>query len=124
VHIFVGKNRTTLATMNNVGDVRPWLVLASTRMWMWNKSGASTDGYTVHTGGGDKSANKQFNYSRDKWHSNHSDYITLMKATKAVTNNNFPSLPCDSSAHTFFTIVTYVVTYFPFWVIITMSSVT
>lgn len=53
MNIFAGKNRTTLATMNNVGDARPWLVMASTGMWMWNKSGDSTDGYTVHTEGGD-----------------------------------------------------------------------
>jgi len=47
-----------------------------------------------------------------------------MKTTKAFPNNNFSSLPCGSSAYTFFTIVTYVVTYFPFSVIITMSSIT
>jgi hypothetical protein len=55
VHDFAGTNRTTQATTNNVGDARPWSVLASVRMWMWNKTGDSTDGcYTVHTGGGDK----------------------------------------------------------------------
>lgn len=39
-----------------------------------------------------------------------------MKKTKQLPIRVFLGVPClDSSAHTFFIIVTYVVTYFPFF---------